>query len=65
MQKAQLTYNKCQEQVKILTDNKTLLLNDMAAEKAAMAELIEAHKKMEMRAAEKELEHGEVLPLEE
>lgn len=56
---------RCQGQVKILTDNKALLLSDIAAEKQKMAELIENHRQMEMRNAEKELEHGEILPLEE
>jgi hypothetical protein len=55
---------RCQGQVKILQDNKALLLTDMAAQKAKMAELIENHRQMEMREAEKDLEHGEVLPLE-
>ena len=39
-------------------------MTDMAAQKAKMAELIENHRQMEMREAEKDLEHGEVLPLE-
>lgn len=55
---------RCQGQVKILQDNKALLLTDIAAQKAKMAELIENHRQMEMREAEKDLEHGEVLPLE-
>lgn len=63
--KAREELDKCSKQVKILTENKSLLLTDIATKKAEMAELIENHRQMEMRAAQKDLEHGEVLPLEE
>ena len=57
--------NTITEEVAVLTGKKALLITDVAVKKQELAELIENHRQMEIRAAQKDLEEGEVLPLEE